>query len=329
MLIWLDGAPAFEDVMCESTEQADELKQAVCDFVDKVISYDRKWDGSPHHDIETKSNHKTWKELIKRQTHRHTSTCKRKRGGNDIVCRFNIPFPPMESTMILVSLYPSKYSVEVIKHFKALNQKIRNYLNENLKTLAESDMTFYQFLEKVIIPSAIEYVHALRSVLKMNKIYIKRNPKEIMINNFNKKIISMFRSNMDIQFILDPYACCCYVVDYINKADRDMSKTIEEIYAKFKEDPSKNSLDVLKSLAAAYYIHNGKFWPRFFFLKTNVEKLQPSGKKKFNFSIVLNFFYNLVQLFYSRLQLFYIYSERSSSIHPPFAYTLILNSFIT
>lgn len=33
---------------------------------------------------------------------------------------------------------------------------------------------------------------------------------------------------MDIQFILDPFACAVYIVDYINKADRGMSRLLRE-----------------------------------------------------------------------------------------------------
>ncbi|CEP15416.1 hypothetical protein, partial, partial [Parasitella parasitica] len=42
----------------------------------------------------------TWTELLKRQTHKHTATCHRKR-GNQTVCRFNISFLPMSATKIL------------------------------------------------------------------------------------------------------------------------------------------------------------------------------------------------------------------------------------
>lgn len=43
------------------------------------------------------------------------------------------------------------------------------------------------------------------------------------------------RSNMDIQFVIDAYACASYIVDYINKSNRGLSKLLrtcqEEIVA--------------------------------------------------------------------------------------------------
>lgn len=33
---------------------------------------------------------------------------------------------------------------------------------------------------------------------------------------------------MDIQFILDEYACCSYIVNYINKSHREISRILRE-----------------------------------------------------------------------------------------------------
>lgn len=63
----------------------------------------------------------------------------------------------------------------------------------------------------------------------------------------------MFRSNVDIQYILDPYDCVAYVLDYINKSGKGLSKAMEEIYVKHKKWPFFHSFDMLKSLASAYY----------------------------------------------------------------------------
>jgi len=33
---------------------------------------------------------------------------------------------------------------------------------------------------------------------------------------------------MDIQFILDAYACCSYTINYINKSNRGVSQLLQE-----------------------------------------------------------------------------------------------------
>ena len=49
-----------------------------------------------------------------------------------------------------------------------------------------------------------------------------------MVNAFNANILELHRANMDIQFILDPYACCGYINKYINKSNRGVSRLLRQ-----------------------------------------------------------------------------------------------------
>ncbi|KAG2193629.1 hypothetical protein INT47_007461 [Mucor saturninus] len=250
MLIWLEDAPIYEDKECDTVDEAREVKKLICDFVDKIITFSKKWDGSPHTNDASRSNIDTWKSLLKtRQTHKHTSTCRRKRGGNDIVCRFNIPFMPMPYTKIMLPLDHSDYTPEETSEYKKMHKGSKDYLDENSTMLSDSEISFVTFLELVNVPCPAEYFFCI----EISKIYIKREPNEVMINNYSRKILSLFKANMDIQFILDPYACCAYVLDYINKTDKGMSKAMEGVYAKHKDDPKCKAFDLLKSLLTTYY----------------------------------------------------------------------------
>jgi len=46
------------------------------------------------------------------------------------------------------------------------------------------------------------------------------------LNNYNKAYLLAWRANMDIQFVLDVYACAMYIVSYILKAQRGMSELL-------------------------------------------------------------------------------------------------------
>lgn len=61
------------------------------------------------------------------------------------------------------------------------------------------------------------------------------------------------KSNMDIQFILDHYACCSYIAEYIEKTDKGMSEALNEVYNKCREDRNSSTFDMLKSLLASVY----------------------------------------------------------------------------
>ncbi|OBZ80775.1 hypothetical protein A0J61_11176, partial [Choanephora cucurbitarum] len=62
----------------------------------------------------------------------------------------------------------------------------------------------------------------------------------------------MHRANIDIEYILDPYACCAYIAQYINKSDRSVS---DHLSAVLKESIKNQdgSRKVMKKIAAAYY----------------------------------------------------------------------------
>ncbi|CAG5040107.1 unnamed protein product [Parnassius apollo] len=55
---------------------------------------------------------------------------------------------------------------------------------------------------------------------------------------------------MDIQFILDPFACAVYIVDYINKADRGMSRLLCEALDEAKKGNKsvKDSLRIVSNV---------------------------------------------------------------------------------
>ena len=70
----------------------------------------------------------------------------------------------------------------------------------------------------------------IRSSLNAATVFLKRNPNELRINNYNAACLSAWRANMDIQFVLDVYACAVhvYIVNYILKAQKGMSELYYE-----------------------------------------------------------------------------------------------------
>ena len=70
------------------------------------------------------------------------------------------------------------------------------------------------------------YIRAVSWSLKQEKVFLKRNPHEVRINAYNTVLLKIWKANMDIQFILDAYACATYIVTYISKGQRGMSNNI-------------------------------------------------------------------------------------------------------
>ena len=79
------------------------------------------------------------------------------------------------------------------------------------------------------------YILAIRSSLNCPTIFLKRKPNELRVNNYNPACLSAWRSNMDVQFILDVYACAMYIVSYISKAQKRMSELLRKACGEAKE----------------------------------------------------------------------------------------------
>jgi len=111
-----------------------------------------------------------------------------------------------------------------------INYKIINdYLSECIGNKIE--LTFDEFLNHVNL-SEQQYLYAIRSSLVRSRVFLKRNIHEVNINAYNNDILNFHQGNMDIQFILNPYACIGYIVSYINKSQRGMSDLIKRAVLK-------------------------------------------------------------------------------------------------
>ena len=206
MLIWLENAPVF------GVNKDDD----VTSFIDKIISCHLPNDDEPE-----------LLNLVNRQTHRHSHTCRKKSKKE---CRFNYPQPPIRSTKILYPL-DDNVSEKDIRKLKVSWKNIKQQLNDMKEG---ENITFDQLLADLNV-SENEYLLAIQSSLNCPTIFLKRNPNELRINNYNPTCLSAWRANMDIQFVLDVYACAMYIVSYISKAQKGMSELLRTACAEARE----------------------------------------------------------------------------------------------
>ena len=155
------------------------------------------------------------------------------------------PIFPMDGTLVLDPLK------ECEAKYKEFGKKIKKYLDDHYDTLPTSELSFDQFIA-IFELSKEDYLMAVRTTINSTNVFLKRKVKYTLINNYNTKIFRMHRANIDIQFILDPYACCAYVVEYINKSDKGTSEYLLQVL----EDSLSNihsARKILQNLATAYY----------------------------------------------------------------------------
>lgn len=191
--------------------------ESCVEFIDKYITCARDEEGEMD-------------KLIGYQIHNHTQTCKKgaNKGGG---CRFNFPRPPMNCTQILKPLskdYPSKDMQDAKKDYQLIQGAL-----EKIPRSSKENVDFNEFVTSLGL-TCERYITAVRSSLNRTTVFLRRQTSEIYVNNYNKKALLVWRANMDIQFILDPYACAKYCVGYMLKAEGGVSKLLRALAADVK-----------------------------------------------------------------------------------------------
>ena len=199
-LFWVKCAPQYEKSPNEE----------IVTFVDKYVTCQKPNISSG------------MEELVNLQMHRHAKTCKK--AGHKI-CRFNFLLPLVPRTMILKPLENSCFDEQKQEKIKENADKMKKVLG-SMK--CGEDIIFEDFLNKLQLPEE-SYVLAIRHTFKCNTLFLKRAPSEIRINSYNNALLKAWQANMDIQYVLDPYTFATYILSYITKGQRCMSKLLDRI----------------------------------------------------------------------------------------------------
>lgn len=220
MVVWLENAPKFD--ICDVTTH-----RKVEEFIDKFVS--------------ASSDDPEVADLLKYQNHKCTATC-RKKSRDKQTCRFGAPFTPMDRTRVLLPIpEEDKPSEAAKKRYQEIHDRLKEILSDNPASIENFDS-----LLEILGCGLDEYIEAARYQITACKIFIKRDPKDCRLNVYSKKILMLMRSNMDFQFVLDPYACIGYIVDYINKSCRGLSRLLRAC----TEDLKRGNFSIRQRLKA-------------------------------------------------------------------------------
>ena len=220
-LIWTEDAPRIDTSSDAEVEQ----------FCDEHMC------GALPEDTEANQE---LRELVERlQKHVHSSFCRK---HINAPCRFNFPRPPIFKSVVARSKNESPY-VEV-------DPKVKREVLQSVRSAVEKDpdQTTTEVLNKANIEPEL-YVQCLQESKKGANVLLKREPNEMFINNYNKDIIRLWRANMDLQFVADPYSAVMYVLSYVLKAEKGMSEVLKQAA---KEYESGGMREQMKQIASAF-----------------------------------------------------------------------------
>ena len=111
------------------------------------------------------------------------------------------------------------------------------------KLIADSntDLSLAELLDKAEVTEK-DYIDALEVSTNGNVVVLKREPNECFINNYNPSVMLAWQANMDIQFVLNAYACIMYVASYIMKTERSMGELLKHVAAEARTDELRSQL---------------------------------------------------------------------------------------
>ncbi|XP_070561973.1 uncharacterized protein [Ptychodera flava] len=188
MLVWVKDSPLYDTADNEEIEN----------YVDTYISCS---DDQPEEQTD----------LLNMQKHKHSRSCRKK---GQALCRFGFPIPPMSKTTLL-----SPFEEPERDDYENLYKKIKEQLDEMKDGC---DISFEQFLQNLNCTEE-DYIKAIQTSIKGPKVFLKRKLSEIRINPYMKSLLTAWKANHDIQFVVDPYACAVYITNYISKSAKGMS----------------------------------------------------------------------------------------------------------
>jgi DNA replication protein DnaC len=171
--------------------------------------------------------------VLNRQTHHHTTSCKKNKDAN---CRHG--YAKMPSSKTCIARKPTEEnSKEKIDWARGVLTKVMDAME-----VTGTDISSPDLLAEANV-TAEDHEKACEITLKKTSIIMKRDPSETCINPYNPVILLALRSNMDIQYITDVWACVAYITSYMCKPERQMSELMNA--AAKEADTQKDKLKAI------------------------------------------------------------------------------------
>ncbi|XP_078691416.1 uncharacterized protein LOC144921886 isoform X1 [Branchiostoma floridae x Branchiostoma belcheri] len=178
--------------------------------------------------------------VLSLQKHNHSFTCKQGQS-----CRFRYPRPPSRETLIA----RQNTHADVANIEKEL--KIKSDTLQQVRTVLEAhsdeeDLSLGNLLLEAQVDP--DFYHKVLKIVRSGKeVVLQRKISERFINSYNPHILRVWKANMDIQYILDVYACIMYITSYMLKSERSMSELLKKVAVESKGEDVKERLRKLGS----------------------------------------------------------------------------------
>lgn len=111
-------------------------------------------------------------------------------------------------------------------------KEIKNKLDDFKE---DKDITFDELLQELDVLERW-YILVMRSSLNTPVIILKRGPNDLKINNYNPVCLRAWRANIEIQYVLDVYACAMCIVHLFPKPKKESVNYFVKLVLKQKKE---------------------------------------------------------------------------------------------
>ena len=87
------------------------------------------------------------------------------------------------------------------------------------------------------------YMEALQISHRGPNIILKQNPQDVFINACNQDILSLWRGNTDLQYVINEIATVKYVCSNMTKSEKGMGKTLKRVAKECQNDTIRTQMN--------------------------------------------------------------------------------------
>uniref|UniRef100_A0A671UFX1 ATP-dependent DNA helicase n=1 Tax=Sparus aurata TaxID=8175 RepID=A0A671UFX1_SPAAU len=253
-LFWIENAPIID----KNTDEE------VIDFIDQYVTCELPAQDDTLLDIVTS---------VQQHSKQHSKSCKK----NKTVCRFNFPKPPSAKTFISrpVIEEDGKTSCKCTlneaqtldlcacknegqKKPQIMKRDIAvNIMTQIKQALSDDNASFdsVEALFKHLNITQKKFEAAYNRVGRKTQVVLKRQANEVWINQYSTPLLKCWNANIDIQYVVDAYACVVYIISYISKSEKEMGLLLGNAQREAAKEGNSSAKEALKQLGSVY-LHN-------------------------------------------------------------------------
>ena len=222
------GSPHAHCLLCikDASKIDKDPDDVVCAFIDKYIT-------AVIPPVTCQNEHQI-KLMNNLQIHTHSEYCCKNKS-----CCFG--FPKLPATKTLISQPPLDDNDHMIENAKSVLRTVQN----TLTTANVQNKSTQEFLQDINL-HVDTYMEALQISHRGPNNILKQNPQDVFINACNQDTLSLWRGNVDLQYVINEIARVQYVCSYMTKDEKGMGETLKRVAKESQNDAIWTQMNKIK-----------------------------------------------------------------------------------